>query len=189
MKIISNVTKLIFRPQANTPNVDFPTGTIMSEYGADNETPTVIVQNATAKGKPWQGVSYEIGSIIVNGVPKNVAEMALKQYTEAGQTIESLKQILTNLANEGYDDQYTTNLDFIKNKLSPDGIMLDRYTGIVKRNEQDQVECWREGDVYFVSPNNEPRVIEDFILIRDYRLPDGSAIDLNQVPEGRDPQN
>jgi hypothetical protein len=92
--------------------------------------------------------------------------------------------VLADLASQGYNDQQTTRLQFVDDKLSPAGLMLDHYTGIVKRSDRDQIECWRSGDKFYTAPNGEARVIEPEILVRDYRLPDGATIDLSLIPEG-----
>jgi hypothetical protein len=184
MKVISNARKLIFRPALGAPIVSFPEGAVMSPYGADNDAPTIVVQNATCKDKSWQGVSHDKGAVLVNGVPGDVADAALRQYDAGGQTIDALNQVLADLASQGYNDQYTTSIDFIENKLSPAGLMMSLYTGLVKRNDRDQIECWRSGGEFFTAPNGEARVIEPEILVRDYRLPDGATIDLSLIREG-----
>lgn len=182
MKIVSNARKLILRPAVGAPTVTFPEGAIVNPYGAGNDTPSVVVQNGTCKENSWQGVSHETGAVIINGVPGDVAALALAQYSAGGQTIEVLNRVLTDLSDLGFNDQYTTPLHFIETKLSPAGDMLDNYTGMVKRDDRDLVDCWREGNVFYVFTDGK-REIEGDILVRDYRLPDGTAIDLNQISE------
>ena len=183
VKVVSNARKLIFRPAQGVPIVSFPEGAVISSYGAGNDAPTVVVQNCTCKDKSWQGVSHETGSVIVNNVPAVVAIPILQKYAQDGQTIEALRAALSELANYGYDDQYTAPFNFMDNKLSPAGLMIDQYTGIVKRDDKDLVDCWREGDTYYVTPNGKPRVIDACILVRDYRMSDGKHIYLENIQE------
>lgn len=185
MNVISSARKLIFRPEADAPAVRFPPGAKVNEWGANNEFPSVVVRNSTETEPSWQGVDYDSGVVIVNEVPEEFAETALDIFEQGGKTNSALMRALYFLASSGYGDQYTTGLDFVRDKLSPAGRMLDEFTGLVKRDERDLTPCWREDGKFWTAPSGNARVIEPDILQRTYRNPDGSRIDLASVPVGR----
>jgi hypothetical protein len=171
--VISSAQKLILKVQEG-PVVSFPDMAIISDYGANNDTPQIVVFNGTDPS--WQGAAAG-DYVIVNEVPTEVAKDALIIYAD-GQTNEDLQAALDYLAEKGYVDQYTTNQGFVSEKLSPAGAMLKNGSGIVKRDDRDIVDAWKEDGVYYVAPNGEQRRIEPDILKRTYRNVDGSEIDL-----------
>lgn len=178
-QVVSAARKLIFRVQAGSI-VSFPQNAKISGYGVNNEEPQIVVFNGTDPS--WQGVD-EDNFVIINEVPENVAENAIIIYANNGMpSNESLLKALYYLQTEECVDQYTTNQSFVSDKLSPAGMMLENASGIVKRDDRDMVPTWQENGVYYVAPNNEPRIIEADILQRTYRNVDGSPIDLASVP-------
>lgn len=188
MNIVSSARKLILRPENNAPAVAFPPGAIINEWGSNNETPSVVVLNGTEEKPSWQGVSHESGVVIVNEVPEELANTALSIFELGGKNNEALRSALYFLASNGCVDQYTCGIDFVDNKLSSAGRMVDNYTGVVKRDDRDLTPAWKEGDVFYTAPNGEARVIEVDILERTYRNADGTEINLATIPEGR-PEN
>lgn len=184
MQIVSSSRKLILLPEAGAPTVNFPAGAELSEYGANNMTPSIIVLNGSAKTPTWQGVDHETGVVIVNEVPEELAHAALDIIEAGGETNDAIRLGLYFLAIHSCRDQYTTPRAFVANNLSPAGRMLGELTGIVKRDARDQFKVWKEGGVYYVYTDGQ-REIEPDILVRTYRNPDGSLIDLDQVPEGK----
>ena len=61
--------------------------------------------------------------------------------------------------------------------------MIDAYTGVVKRDDRDQIPVWQQDGTFYVSHGGEGRVIEPEILVRTYRNTDGTQIDLNLIEE------
>lgn len=151
----------------------------------NNDTPSIVVLNATEEQPSWQGVDHESGVVIVNEVPEEAALHALEIFESGGQTNSALNDALTYLAENGYGDQYTCGLGFVESKLTPAGRMLSPFTGIVKRDDRDLTPVWHEGWIFYTAPNGEARIIEPDILARTYRNADGSELDLETVPEGR----
>ena len=188
MNVISKARKLIFRPEAEAPVVQFPPGAKVNDWGTNKESPTVVVRNSTEEEPSWQGVDFDSGVVIVNEVPEEAANTALDIFEQGGKTNGALMLALYFLASSGHGDQYTTGLDFVRGKLSPAGRMVDEFTGIVKRDDRDLTPCWREGGKFWTAPSGKARVIEPDILQRTYLNADGSKIDLDAVPEGR-PEN
>jgi hypothetical protein len=180
MKVISNQRKLCLRPRPCQDQANFPPGGKINEYGTNNHTPTIVVLNGTEDDPSWQGVDHATGVVIINEVSEASAHVALDIYEHVG-----IKEAVYYLAISGFVDQYTTNLNFVRGKLSPAGRMLDDFTGIVKRDDRDLIDVWREGKKFCVAPSGDPRVIESEILLRTYRNPDGSEIKLADIPEGR----
>jgi len=176
--VVSAARKLLFKTKAG-PVVGFPENAKISEYGANNESPVIVVFNGTDPS--WQGVD-EGNFVIVNEVPEVQAETALSLYNEYGQTNEAIQKALDYLNDEGLNDQYTTNQNFVAAKLSPAGMMLEDGSGIMKRDDRDVTSAWQENGVYYVAPSGEARRIEADILMRTYRNVDGSPIDLGKIP-------
>ena len=177
LPVVSSAQKLIMKVQEG-PVVSFPENAKISEYGANNESPQIVVFNGTDPS--WQGVSAG-NYVIVNEVPTDIAKNALIIYAD-GQTNEDLQAALDYLVKEGCVDQYTTKQDFVSDKLSSAGPMLKNGSGIMKRDDRDITQAWKEDGVYYVAPNGEKRRIEVDILQRTYRNVDGSPIDLASVP-------
>lgn len=184
--VVSSARKLIFHPPV-APVVSFPEGAIVSDYGVNNKTPSIVVRNGTETPPTWQGVDRGTGVIIVNEVPEEVAEVALDMFNRGDGTIGALNDVIGFLVGRGCADQYTTSLGFVDTKLSPAGRMLDSYTGIVKRDDRDLIPCWREDGNFFVvhGTGGSAKLIQPGILVRTYRNSDGSPIDLDKIPEGR----
>lgn len=185
MLVVSSARKLILRPEADAPVVSFPEGVVISDYGVNNATPSIVVCNRKENPPSWQGVGHETGVVIVNEVPEDKAEAALNIFEQGGQTNTALNEVLQFLVESGCGDQYTTSISFATDNLSPAGRMLDRYSGIVKRDERDQFPLWKEGDNIYVRHAGGPKLIAPDILLRTYRNPDGSSIDLSKIPEGK----
>lgn len=183
MKIISAARKLILRPQEGAPVVSFPTGARLGKYGNDNETPTIVVRNGTEADPSWQGTRFESGVVIVNEVPEDIADVALDIVEQGGGSNPSALTALYYLLTQGCVDQYTTSLKFVDEKLSPAGRQIGQYTGVVKRDDRDQIPVWKQDGKFYISHGYEPRVIEEDILLRTYRNVDGSQIDLAAIPE------
>lgn len=182
MKIVSSARKLILKPENGAPVVKFPSNAKVSEYGANNNTPTVVVFNGT--NPSWQGVNFD-GYVIVNEVPEGIALNALEIYEQGGCTNISLVQALYYLMTCGCVDQYTTGDDFVGKKLSSAGRRLPNGSGIVKRDDRDLVDVWQEDNKFFVKVVDGARVIESDILCRTYRNENGDEINLAEVPVGR----
>lgn len=183
--VVSSARKLILRPEEGAPVVSFPDGAKINEWGANNATPSIVVQNGTEVEPSWQGVDHEIGVVIVNEVPEAHAEEALNIVETGGQTNAAINQALTYLASNGVVDQYTCKLAFVDGKLTPAGRTLGAYTGTFKRDDRDLTPVWREGDIFYTAPNKQARVIEPDILVRTYRCQDGSTIDLDAISTER----
>lgn len=177
MFVVSAVRKLILRPAKDAPIVSFPDGGVISNYGVNNESPSIVVCNRTETPPSWQGVDYQSGVVIVNAVPEEIADQALTVHGRDG-----IDAAIAFLVGQDCTDQYTTKLGFVDTKLSPAGRMLDPYTGIVKRDDRDLTPVWREDDVFYVIHSGAARLIRSDILLRDYRNPDGSQIDLTVIP-------
>jgi hypothetical protein len=182
MEVVSSARKLIFRPEAGAAVIPFPVGAIVNDYGVNNTTPTVVVQNGTEETPSWQGVDHDSGVVIVNEVPEDVANTALDIFDQGGRTNAALADALNHLKAMGCVDQYTTSLDFVCGKLSRAGRMLDGFTGIVKRDDRDMIPVWKEGDTIFVLTDGVRDIVPE-ILVRTYRNPDGSEIDINAIEE------
>lgn len=179
LSVISSAMKLILQPEPGRKICNPPADIKVSDYGAANDTATVWVTNMTETPLSCQGVSHEAGSVIVNGVPQAIAEGVVAMYQSHG-----LDKAIDVLVLLGYTDQYTTKRQFIRDNLSPAGKMVDEFTGVVKRDARDVKVVWRESDGnYYVLNNQKPHLIVPDILVRDYRLTDGSQIDLDMVPE------
>ncbi len=181
MKVVSSARKLRFRPAAGAPVVAFPEGANISNYGVNNNTPTIVVCNGTENPPSWQGVDHESGVVLVNLVPEDIANEALDIFAE-DETIESLNDALNFLVEQGCKDQYTSPNEF-QPKLSPAGRMLDEWNGIVKRDDRDLIEIWRTGDDIYVTHEKQPKLMHPDILLQTYRNVDGSQIDLASIPE------
>lgn len=185
--IVTDARKLIFLPQADAAVVSFPQDAVISEYGANNATPTIVVRNAKENPASWQGVSRETGFVIVNLVPEGLANQALETFDQGGRTNEALQRALDFLIANGCNDQYTTPHSFASTKLSPAGQILrdsdgNIEAGIVKRDDRDQVPVWKNGGQIYVK-TDAVRLIDPEILVETYREPDGSKISLDTIPE------
>lgn len=181
MMIVSSARKLVFRPEQGAPQVSFPEGVPVNGYGVNNQTPSVIVRNGTENPATYQGVCHDTGCVILNRVPEDVALAALQIFNEGGRTNAALNAALDYLTAAGCVDQYTTTIEFVENRLSPAGVMLDRHNGVVKRDDRDMTPVWKEGDKIYVH-TDAVRDIEPSILLETYRMPDGSEIDLESIP-------
>ena len=186
--VVSQARKLVFRvpPAEAAHTTTFPEGANVSAYGQNNENPAIVVFNATdIKQDPhgsWQGADAKTGVVIVNEVQGSVAEDALQRLGK-GYAIAALVEELKRLASLGYRDQYTTSTQFAESKLSPAGTMLDRFTGIVKRDDHDIAHVAKRGRIVFIVADGDIRHIEPDILERTYVMADGAAIDLRSIPK------
>lgn len=190
--VFSAARKLIIEVPPGSP-VAFPQGAVLSSYGQNNGSPTIVVCNRTDTSKgatpngTWQGADSENGVIIINEVPAEIAEMALTIFDENGRGMTALEMALNYLDENGKGDQYTTDRKFVAEHLSPAGRMLDSCTGIVKRDKRDGVLLVQDenGTMWMKLSNGDVRHIEPDILIRTYVNGDGSSIDLTQVPRAK----
>lgn len=174
--VVSAARKLVLEVQADGPVADFPEGAVINDYGVNNDEPLIVAFNAT--DGTWQGV--DAGNfVIVNEVPEEMADRALDLLDG---TNEGVRRAMAFLAEQGFTDQYTTNREFYKNKLSPAGRMVGD-SGIVKRDDRDLTPVYYdEQDVLRIVPGGNVRDIQPDILLRTYRMPDGSPIDLADIP-------
>jgi len=171
VQVVSDARKLLFKV-SDGQTVCFPGGVTSNEWGANNSEPKVTVYNNT--DGTWQGAGAE-DYVIVNEVAGEIAEEALKIYECIGGN-QGVLAALYYLNTEGCNDQYTTPQDFVDNKLSQAGKVLQDGSGIYKRDDHDIVEAWKdENGKYWVTPD-EPREIEENILLRTYKHTDGSPL-------------
>jgi len=187
MMVVSSARKLLFKVTEG-PTVSFPEGAAISKYGANNAVPVVVVHNATDQSQgpegTWQGAAAG-DFVIVNEVPEDVALVALFDIYDG--TNQSIVDALNYLIDNGYADQYTTGRKFWETKLSPAGRMKGE-SGIMKRDDRDLTRLYRDKDgVLRIFPNGQMRHIEDDILVRTYRMPNGSKIDLKSIPSEKRP--
>ena len=164
----------------NGQDACFPNGVTPNEWGANNDNPKITVYNGT--DGTWQGAG--VGNyVIINEVPGEIAEKALGIYECIGGN-QGILAALYYLNSVGCNDQYTTNQDFVDNKLSPAGKILQDGSGIYKRDDRDVVEVWRdENGKYWVTPGGEPREIQKDILLRTYKHSDGSPLDVSDFED------
>jgi hypothetical protein len=180
LKVVSAARKLILAVPATDRIVAFPQGATISEYGQNNDAPAIVVQNLTDPSQPWQGADSENGIVIMNEVSEANAELLLDMVDG---TIMGLDAIITKARELGIGDVYTTTRSFVEAKLTPAGRMINPFTGVVKRDDRDVCNVYRDAEgVLQIVVNDEPRRIEPDILLRTYRNADGSEIDLTDVP-------
>ena len=172
VKVVSDARKLLFKV-GDGPTVCFPEGITPNKYGANNNAPKIAVYNATDGS--WQGAGAG-NYVIVNEVLGEIAERSLEIYECIGGN-QGILAALYYLNAEGCNDQYTTKQEFVDEKLSPAGTVFQDSSGIYKRDDRDVVEAWKdENGKYWVTPDGEPREIQEDILLRTYKHADGSAL-------------
>lgn len=186
MPAVSSARKLIIQvPPGN--KVKFPEGVVISPYGQNNNTPSIVVHNKVdVKDTPngtWQGADSEKGIVIMNGV-KEVDALALINVFNANPTVETLNEVVTKADSLGYKDIYTTDTAFVDAKLSPAGPMVNKYVGLVKQDDRDVVRLARDnkGVIWRSKGDDFQHIDNDKILTRDYVQPDGSPIDPAMIP-------
>ncbi|HEY4514961.1 MAG TPA: hypothetical protein VJJ22_02275 [Candidatus Paceibacterota bacterium] len=164
------------------PVVTFPEGATINSYGKGNENPVVVVKNDT-DGGTWQG-AHPGQFVILNEVPEDIAHSMLNIYELGGKSNTAILEACDYARSMGCGDQYTTDPDFYSKKLSPAGRMVGQ-SGIVKRDDRDLIPCFQRKGLIYVCPQkkSDPKRIEQDILLRTYRMPDGSQIDLSNIPE------
>lgn len=190
LSVVSSARKLIALVPNTNRVVSFPEGAVLSQYGKGNENPVIIVQNGTDPTLPWQGAHGGVGHyIIVNEVGEDAAIAFLNHLGGTDYSVETLEAALAELAEAGFRDQYTTDVNFVNSKLATAGQVFTSedggvIAGVVARSDRDLCKVYRdaEGVLQIVVGNNEPRRIEDDILLRTYRTADGGLISLDDVP-------
>lgn len=185
LQVVSSARKLIFLVPAG-PVVNFPEGAVISKYGQNNESPVIVVLNHVDNGGTWQGADVTNGIVIMNNVSEAVALELLEMFG-ADRTIGGLKSVIARAEELGCLDNYTTKVQFADDNLSPAGLMLDNYTGIVKRDARDICLVIRDGNgvIQRQLPNGSVNHIDtNEILVRDYVHTDGSQIDPDTIPFG-----
>lgn len=186
LAIVSTARKLIFKvPQGELTS--FPEGVTISEYGQNNQAPSIVVHNyidtlADPKGS-WQGADSNEGIVIMNAVPGDIADELIDLY-ETDPTVEGLLAVIAHAEELGCTDNYTTKTGFVESKLTPAGRMLDKYTGIVKRDDRDICYIVRDanGTIWRKLGSDVRHIDTDEILVRDYVLPNGDKIDPTLIP-------
>lgn len=185
--VVSASRKLLLEVGSDGQTASFPEGVAISSYGANNTAPMIVVHNATDKKQnpegTWQGAAAG-DFIVVNEVPEIVALDAINMLDGSN---ESIKRALVFLAENGYADQYTCSAKDYATLFTPAGLMKGR-SGIMKRDNRDLVPIYRDkGGVLRIKLNGEMRHIEPNILLRTYRMPDGSKIALKAIPTEKKP--
>jgi hypothetical protein len=186
LKVVSSARKLIFKVPPG-PVVEFPEGAPTSPSGQNNGAPVVVVHNhVDVKDDPrgtWQGADSTDCVVIMNAVPQAAAGHMLEVFGD-DPTVHGLGEAIRQAEAMGCLDNYTTSVSFVDGKLSPAGPMLGRYTGIVKRDEQDVCLVVRDADgtIWRKLGDKVNHIDTDAILVRDYVLPDGSKIDPASIP-------
>lgn len=184
--VVSSARKLLLEVSAGPPIASFPEGAAVSQYGANNDAPVVVVHNATDLSQgpagTWQGAAAG-DFVIINEVPETIVEESLDIYNGSN---ESILDVLDFLVGIGFDDQYTTSRKFWETKLSPAGTMKGR-SGIMKRDDRDLARLYQDKDGVLRIVTDAVRHIEPDILLRTYRMPDGSRIDLQSIPSEKKP--
>jgi len=186
LPVVSSAGKLIFSVPQSTAIATFPNDVFISEYGQNNNSPSIVVHNHIDKSSPegtWQGADSKEGIVIMNNVPEAVALQLLGMF-EADQTVSGLQKVLSKAEELGCLDNYTTKKQFVDDNLSPAGNMLDKYTGIVKRDSRDIALIIRDGSgiIWRKLGDGINHIDTDEILVRDYRNVDGTQIDIASIP-------
>ena len=180
LPVVSAARKLIIQVPHRGVIAQFPEGAVISDYGQNNDEPAVVVFNASDNGGTWQGADADEGVIIINEVDGDVAALVLDIFPSQTVPVES---ILGFLAEEGFTDQYTTNRQFVDEKLSRAGRMIGPYTGIVKRDDRDVCQVWRDASgTIWRQLGEDVNHIEEDILLRTYVQADGSNIEPDEIP-------
>jgi hypothetical protein len=177
LKVVSDARKLTFKVHPVDVAPVFPSGANISSYGQNNVNPAIVVQNVS-DGGTWQGADAIDGIVIINEVPEVHADLLLDAFNG-----HNLADVIKQANELGYGDIYTTSVGFFHSYFSPAGRMLDAYTGVVKRDARDICSVYQDSDGIYqiVVGANSPKRIEPDILLRTYRLPDGSPIDLKDI--------
>ena len=183
--VVSVARKVVFALQPG-PIASFPEGAVVNNYGQNNDIPVIVVENGT--DGTWQGADGA-GYVIVNEVFEDTAVKALSKLAPNWWDLllgrkpnDMVVRALGYLKERGYVDQYTTNSDFYDNNLSPAGLMIGE-SGIMKRDGRDLCEVFYDqlGELRIFT--DALRDIEPRILLDTYRMPDGSEIDLKNIPQ------
>ncbi len=184
--IVSASRKVLLEVGSDGQTASFPEGAAISEYGANNAAPMIVVHNSTDRKNPngtWQGAGAG-DFIIVNEVPEYIALDAINMLDGSN---ESIKRAIVYLIDNGCADQYTCSAKDYAALFTPAGLMKGR-SGIMKRDNRDLVPIYRDkGGVLRIKLNGEMRHIEPNILLRTYRMPDGSKIVLKTIPTEKRP--
>lgn len=180
--VVSSARKLIFDVPEG-PVVSFPENAVISSYGQNNAAPCVVVKNHVDSSSPdgtWQGADSN-GVIIMNSVPEDKAKILLALYQSG---LHTLKDVIRNAEILGVLDNYTTKKTFVDQHLSAAGLMLSKYTGIVKRDSRDVCYIARDsnGLIWRVLVNEIKHIDSDEILLETYVNSDGSKINVELIP-------
>ena len=206
LSVVSSARKLVIQVPESNRVVEFPEGVHISSYGKGNDAPVIVVHNATDKGKElspgvfehpegtWQGAKS--GQFIILNEVSEEAAVAAICHAGNNYTMHCVEVALEELVQKGFRDQYTTNLEFVQENLSPAGFcvgleqccttgkILALRAGIVKRDARDIMTAVRKDGAVFVDHGKgEPKRVEEDIFLRTYRNVDGSEIELDDVPE------